>query len=143
MADRSKIPVPKPTPETEDFWLGAKAGELRMQRCSDCQEVYFPPRPFCPVCASKEVKSFRASGRATLHSYIINHRDHPAFDGPYAIAVVQLEEGPRMMTNIINTPQTPEALQLDMPLEVIFEPLTDAISLPYFQPAAQQQEKAR
>lgn len=135
MADRSKIPVPKPTPETEDFWQGAKAGELRMQRCSDCQEVYFPPRPFCPVCASKAIKSFRASGRATLHSYVINHRDHPAFDGPYSIAVVQLEEGPRMMTNIINVEQTPEALELDMPLEVVFEPLTDTISLPYFQPA--------
>ncbi|MEZ5549670.1 MAG: OB-fold domain-containing protein [Pseudomonadales bacterium] len=135
MADRSKIPVPKPTPETEHFWEGARLGELRMQRCTACTEVYFPPRPFCPACASRAVEVFKATGRATLHSYVINHRDHPAFDGPYAIAVVELEEGPRMMTNIINVAQTPEALQLDMALQVVFEPLTDSISLPYFQPA--------
>ena len=65
---------------------------------------------------------------------MINQRPHPAFEGPYSIAVVELEEGPRMMTNIINVDQTPEALQLDMPLEVVFEPLDDEISLPYFQP---------
>lgn len=135
MADRSKIPVPRPTPETEHFWEGARLGELRMQRCTACSEVYFPPRPFCPACASRKVEVFRATGKATLHSYVINHRDHPAFDGPYSIAVVELEEGPRMMTNIINVAQTPEALQLDMPLQVVFEPLTESISLPYFQPA--------
>ena len=77
---------------------------------------------------------FNASGRATLHTYVINERPHPAFEGPYAIAVVELEEGPRMMTNLVNVPQTPQALVLDMPLEVVFEPITDDISLPYFQP---------
>ena len=135
MADRSKIPVPKPTPETEHFWSGAKTGHLKLQRCGDCDEVYFPPRPFCPVCVSRNVDVFDASGRATLHSYVINHRPHPAFDGPYSIAIVALEEGPTMMTNIVGVEQTPEALQLDMSLEVTFEPLTDEISLPYFQPA--------
>ena len=135
MADKSKIPVPTPTPETEHFWQGTKAGVLRMQRCNDCEEVYFPPRPFCPACASDSVSIFAASGRAHLYSYVINQRPHPAFDGPYSIAVVQLEEGPRLMTNIVNVEQTPEALQLDMALEVIFEPLTDEICLPYFQPA--------
>ena len=83
---------------------------------------------------SRAVSVFTASGKATLHSYVINQRPHPAFEGPYSIAVVELEEGPRMMTNIINVDQTPEALQLDMPLEVVFEPLDDEISLPYFQP---------
>ena len=78
---------------------------------------------------------FKASGRASLYSYVINHRPHPAFDGPYAIAVVELEEGPRMMTNIVDTPQTPEALILDMPLDVVFEELNDDISLPKFRPA--------
>jgi hypothetical protein len=80
------------------------------------------------------VSVFTASGKALLYSYVINHRAHPAFDGPYSIAVVQLEEGPRMMANIINVEQTPEALVLDMPLEVIFEALDEQISLPYFQP---------
>lgn len=141
MADKSKIPVPTPTPETEHFWAGAKAGQLKLQRCSGCSEVYFPPRPFCPACASRDVEVFDASGRATLYSYVINQRPHPAFDGPYSIAVVELEEGPRMMTNIVNTAQTPEALVLDMPLEVVFEPLTDAISLPYFQPTGDGQVK--
>ena len=134
IADRSKIPLPIPTPETEHFWAGTRAGELRLQRCNACAVVYFPPRPFCPECISREVEVFKASGRATLHTYVINERPHPAFAGPYAIAVVALEEGPRMMTNLVNVPQTPEALILDMPLEVVFEPLTEDISLPYFQP---------
>ena len=133
-ADKSKIPVPKATPETQHFWDGAKAGDLKLQQCDDCGHVYFPPRPFCPSCSSRAVSVFTASGKATLHSYVINQRPHPAFEGPYSIAVVELEEGPRMMTNIINVDQTPETLQLDMPLEVVFEPLDDEISLPYFQP---------
>jgi uncharacterized OB-fold protein len=66
---------------------------------------------------------------------VINQRPAPGFDGPYAIAVVELEEGPRMMTNIVDSPQTPEALVLDMPLEVVFEQIDDKISLPKFRPA--------
>lgn len=134
MADRSKIPVPKPTPETEHFWVGARNGELKLQRCSECSEVYFPPRPFCPRCISRNVEVFDASGKGRLYSYVINHREHPAHDGPYSIAVVELEEGPRLMTNIVNCEQTPEALVLDMPVEVVFEAISDEISLPYFQP---------
>jgi uncharacterized OB-fold protein len=131
-------PVPRPTPETQHFWDGTKEGELRLQRCNECQKAYFPPRPFCPGCGSRSVDVFVASGRATLHSYIINHRAAPnsGFEAPYAIAVVELDEGPRMMTNITDTPQTPEALVLDMPLEVAFEPLTPDISLPLFRPAS-------
>jgi uncharacterized OB-fold protein len=80
------------------------------------------------------VQDEAASGRATLYSYVINQRPSRAFDGPVAIAVVELAEGPRMMTNIIDTPQTEEALVLDMDLEVVFEPQTDDISLPLFRP---------
>ena len=138
MADKSKIPVPIPTPETAHFWEGTKAGELRLQKCDDCSHTYFPPRPFCPSCASKQVSIFKASGRGFLYSYVINMRDHPAFDAPYSIAIVELDEGPRMMTNIINVEQTPEALQLDMLVEVTFEAVSDDISLPYFQPAGDQ-----
>lgn len=128
-------PRPEPTPETQHFWEGARAGELRLQRCTACEKVYFPPRPFCPGCGSREVAVFAASGRATLHSYVIHHRKVPGFEPPYAIAVVELEEGPRMMTNIVDCPQTPEALQLDMELEVAFTPMDDEISLPLFRPA--------
>jgi hypothetical protein len=130
-------PLPQPTPETEHFWQGTRKGELRLQRCEECENVYFPPRPFCPACASRRVSVFAASGRATLHSYVINHRASPdsGFEAPYAIAVVLLQEGPRMLSNIVDTPQTPEALVLDMPLEVVFERFSEDISLPLFRPA--------
>jgi hypothetical protein len=128
-------PLPAITPETRHFWEGTRAGELRLQKCAACNQVYFPPRPFCPQCGSADVSVFRASGRATLHSYVIHHRPVPGFVPPYSIAVVELEEGPRMMTNIVEVPQTPEALGLDMPLEVVFEELSHEISLPLFRPA--------
>ena len=128
-------PLPVPTPETRHFWDGTKAGELRLQRCDACKHAYFPPRPFCPKCASRKVSVFKASGRAALHSYIIHHRPAPGFTPPYAIAVVELAEGPRMMSNIVGCPQTPEALQLDMPLQVVFERQNDDITLPQFEPA--------
>lgn len=130
--------VPIPTPETEPFWQGTRAGELRLQRCDACAHVYFPPRPFCPKCAGRAVSWFAASGRGILYSYVIHHRPVPGFTPPYSIAVVELEEGPRMMTNIIDCPQTPEALQLDMRVEVVFKPLTDEIYLPQFRPAQAQ-----
>src|SRR5215470_9157085 len=111
-------PLPVPTPETKHFWEGTRAGELRLQRCDDCRHAYFSPRPFCPKCASRKVSIVRSSGRATLFSYVIHHRPTPGIAPPYAIAVVELEEGPRMMSNIVGRPQTPEALVL--PLEVTF-----------------------
>jgi uncharacterized OB-fold protein len=117
------------------FWEGTRAGELRLQRCDSCRKAYFPPRPFCPACASRAVSIFRASGKGRLFSYVIHHRPVPGFTPPYAIAVVELDEGPRLMTNIVDCPQTPEALQLDMPVEVAFETLDDEITLPLFRPA--------
>jgi uncharacterized OB-fold protein len=128
--------LPQPTPETQHFWDGAKQQKLLLQRCADCSKVYFPPRPFCPVCASRNVAVMQASGKAKLYSYVIHHRPVPGFTPPYAIAVVELDEGPRMMTNIVGCPQTPEALELDMDLEVVFEAQTDAITLPFFRPVS-------
>jgi hypothetical protein len=127
--------LPQPTPETQHFWDGCKEGELRLQRCVECSKSYFPPRPFCPVCGSRKVESYKASGKAVLWSYVINHRPRPDIGkDPHSIAVVQLEEGPRMMTNIVGCPQTPEALKLDMPVEVTFETFGE-IALPFFQPS--------
>lgn len=131
-------PLPVPTPETRHFWEGTSAGELRLQRCDDCRHTYFPPRPFCPKCASRKVSVEKASGKARLFSYVIHHRPAPGFTPPYAIAVVELAEGPRMMTNIVGCPQTPDALVLDMPLEVAFEKQTDQITLAFFKPAGSQ-----
>jgi uncharacterized OB-fold protein len=122
--------LPAPTPETQGFWDGTNAGELRLQRCDSCGKNYFP------VCASRKVSWFKASGKAVLWSYVIHHRAVAGFKPPYAIAVVQLAEGPRMMSNIVECEQTPEALQLDMELEVVFEKQNDAITLPLFRPAA-------
>ena len=139
MADYRK-PLPQATPETQDFWDGLKRGEFRLQRCEEptCEgRVFFPPRPFCPRCGSRNVSAFAASGRGTLHSYVINHRPAPGFedDAPYAIAVVELEEGPRLMTSITGVQQTPEALALDMPLVLDPAAVSDEVTLPLFRPA--------
>ena len=76
------------------------------------------------------------SGRGSLYSYMINHRPGPGFeeDSPYAIAIVQLEEGPRMMSNIVGIENTPENLILDMPLRVVFEDITPAVTIPKWRP---------
>ncbi|MFB9837010.1 Zn-ribbon domain-containing OB-fold protein [Actinoallomurus acaciae] len=133
-ADQSKA-IPRPTPETRPFWDGAAAGELRIQRCVACARHYFYPRPICPHCGSSDVEWVTASGRARLYSYVISHRPAPGFadDGPYAIAVVELEEGVRMMTNIVHTEITPANLELNMPLRVVFEPRGD-VHVPLFEP---------
>ena len=132
-------PLPVPTPETRHFWEGTLAGELRLQRCLDCERTYFPPRPFCPWCGAPRVAVFAASGRGRLYSYVIHHRPVPGFTPPYAIAVVELAEGPRLMTNLVDVPATPEALRLDMPLEVVFERVSEEIALPLFRPAGDEQ----
>nr|WP_134322318.1 OB-fold domain-containing protein [Cumulibacter soli] len=94
-------------------------GELRLPWCVPCGAPFFYPRRTCPDCGSAEIEWRAASGRATLQSYIINHRPIPAGD-PLIIAIVKLEEGPRMMTNIVNVEPVPEDLTLDMALEVAF-----------------------
>lgn len=131
-------PAPKPTPETAPYWDAANRGELRIQRCNACERAFFYPRRACPNCASTDVTWISASGRARLHTYLINHRPGPGFedDGPYAIAVVELEEGPRLMSNIVGVTNTPEHLELDMPLEVRFESRGDQM-VPVFSPAGQ------
>ena len=126
--------APTPTPETQHYWAGTKRGELLLQRDTSTGEVYFPPRPFSPKTGNRDIEIVKASGRAKLVSYMINQRPHPSFDGPYAICIVQLEEGPMMMTNIVDCEQTPDALQLDMSLEVVFEDVNENISVPLFRP---------
>ncbi len=140
MADEKRV-IPTPTPETRHYWEGAKAGELRLQRCNACDHTYFPPRNHCPACGGRDVAVFKASGKGRLFSYVINHLPSPGFEPPFAIAVVKLDEGPRLMSNILDCEQTPEALELDMPLEVTFEKLTDNITLPQFKPAGARAER--
>ena len=130
----SERPLPVPTPETKHFWEGTKSGELRLQKCDSCSTIYFPPRPFCPACGSKEISIFKASGKAKLHSFVISHLPAPGFTPPYAIAIAKLEEGPKMMCNILDCEQTPEALELDMALLVKFQKINEEITLPQFAP---------
>lgn len=129
-------PLPRPTPETAPFWEGCKQRELRLPFCTVCQRYFFYPRRYCPTCLSDAITWRKASGRGTLHTYIINHRPAPGFeqDAPYVIAIVQLDEGPRLMTNIINVEPQPENLIPDMPVEVVFEDASAEITLPKFQP---------
>lgn len=128
-------PIPTPMPETKTYWQAAKDKKLQLQRCNACSKAYFPPRPFCPSCSSRDVSDFIASGKGTLYSYNINYLPAPGFAHPYIVAVVQLNEGPRILTNLLDCDPTPETLQLDMPLEVTFEQITDDVTLPQFKRA--------
>jgi uncharacterized OB-fold protein len=132
-------PLPKATPESAHFWAGTAAGELRLQRCRSCAQAYFPPQPFCPRCLSDDIEVFRASGRATLYSYVISRLAVPGFASPLVLAVVELEEGPRLLTNIVGVAPEPEQLPLDLPLEVVFD-LVDGVALPLFQPRPPRRE---
>jgi uncharacterized OB-fold protein len=131
-------PVPYPSIETQFFWDKVNEDELWVQRCIDCGgKPYFYPRFFCPTCLSMNVEWFKTTGKGKLHTYMINHRPPPAFadEAPYAIAVVELDEGVKMMTNIHGIEITPENLVLDMPLEVTFEEIAPGRKIPYWKPA--------
>jgi len=139
-AERAERPAkfaPSPTPETAHYWEGTALGELRIQRCRPCRHAFFYPRTSCPRCGSTDVAWERASGRGRLHTYVISHRAAPGFEdeAPYAIAVVELDEGPRMMSNVVGIDNTPENLVLDMALEVEFQRRED-VSVPVFRPVA-------
>ena len=129
-------PIPIPTPESDFFWAKVGKHQLWIQRCVDCIKPFFYPRMVCPNCLSDNIEWFEVSGRGFLYSYMINHRPPPGFeeDAPYAIAIVQLEEGPRMMSNIVGIENTPENLILDMPLKVVFEDVTSDITIPKWCP---------
>jgi uncharacterized OB-fold protein len=131
-------PLPKPTPETQPFWDGARDGRLLIMHCNACARDYFYPRPYCPFCFSQDTSWKQASGKAKLHTYMIIHRAAPGFEGeaPYVVGVVQLDEGPRMMTNIVGIEPNPANLTVDMPLEVSFDKANDEITLPKFRPAS-------
>lgn len=128
-------PLPEATPETKEYWDGLKRHELRIQRCKACGQGYFYPRPFCPRpgCHSQDVEWITASGNGTLYSYVIAHRGHPAFESPYVIAVVELAEGGRMMTNLVGVEDpTPDKIAVDAPVTIEFDDASDEYTLPKF-----------
>ncbi|MBM3945419.1 MAG: hypothetical protein FJ317_08045 [SAR202 cluster bacterium] len=139
MTTQYKKPLPVPQGESDVFWQKAKQHELWLRRCDECGKAYFYPRDISPCCFSKKTSWMKASGRATLHTFAIVHRaPTPAFadDVPFVTAIVDLEEGPRMPTNIVGIGEpAPEKLRIGMKLQVVFEDATDTITLPKFKPA--------
>ncbi len=135
MAESPPRPQPVATPETKHFWDGTAQGELRLQLCRACGSRYFPPQPFCPRCSSDDVEVVRSSGVGVLYSYVITHLPAPGFEAPYVIGVVELEEGPRLLTNIVDVAPDPDRLPLDLPVEVVYAARGD-MTLPLFRPRA-------
>ena len=132
-------PLPTPiTPEARPYWEGARDGRLMIPKCRACGKAFMYPRVLCPHCASRDLGWIQASGRGRLFSFEIAHQIlNKAFrvKTPVVLAMVELEEGPRLLTNLVNVTPDPTAIRCDMPVEVVFEKLTDEISLPMFQPA--------
>ena len=132
-------PLPQPiTPEAKPYWDGLKEGKLMLPRCGDCQHTFFYPRVICPRCRSRKIGWIQATGKGRLYSFGIGHQSfNKAFKvpPPYVLAMVELEEGPRMMSNLVNVTPDPKAITCDMPVEVVFHKLTDDHTVPLFQPA--------
>jgi len=130
-------PLPVPTPETRPFWEAARRHELQLQRCGACGRYVFYPRAACPHCLAPELEWRRVSGRGRLHTFTVVSRGQRGFPlpAPYVLAIVELEEGPRLMTNLVGVEPDPEKLRIGMPVEVVFEDVTEEIALPRFRPA--------
>lgn len=134
MAEYTK-PLPIPSPESEPFWEACKRHELRLPYCTHCEQFFFYPRKFCPRCFSWDIEWRTCSGRGTLYTFAIQYRPQMmGFTPPYVTAIVQLEEGPRLMTNLVGVEPSPEAIRCDMPVEVVWEDASDEITLAHFKP---------
>ena len=132
-----RFDLPHPDLETRPFWDAAREGKLLIKHCNACKEHHFYPRPFCPKCWSDDVEWVAASGQATLYTWSVVHRnDLPPFPDrvPYVAAVVDLAEGPRMMTNVVDCEF--DELTVDMALEAVFHPTSDDVTIVQFRPAS-------
>jgi hypothetical protein len=136
MAEYTK-PIPAPDEESRPFFEGARRHELMLMRCAACGAWRLPARPRCPDCWSTETKWEKASGRATLYSYGIMHQKlHPAFadDVPYQFAIVELEEGPRLVSNVVGVAD--DEVRVDMPLVAVFDDVADDATIVRFTKAS-------
>ena len=128
-----RLPLPLPGPDDQAFWEGARRHELLIQRCAGCGALRFWGRPMCPACNSFESEPVQASGRGTIWSFTTTYH---GFSGawkeavPYTVVVVQLEEGPRMTSNLVDA--APDAIQVGLPVEVVFDDVTPEVTLPKF-----------
>lgn len=138
MVDEYTRPLPVRQPESDFYWEKAHEHELWLRRCNDCDQAYFYPRDFCPTCFSRDVEWVQASGRGVLHAFAIAHRGPiPAFRDhvPYITALVDLEEGPRVPTNLVEVEPDPAKIKIGMAVEVVFDDVTDDTTLVKFKPA--------
>ena len=129
--------IPPTSALSRPYWDAARRGELHLQRCAACGERPFPPRTHCPQCGSGSLEWSAMSGRATVYTFTVARRPpHPVFASrcPFVVAVLELEEGPRMISNVIDV--DPDAMHVGMAVEVAFDPLDDShVMLPVFRPA--------
>ena len=130
-------PLPIIDEDNAPYWEYCKKHELRMQKCEGCGHIRFPVSILCPKCHSMNAVWTKLSGRGKVFSYIVfrvpyleSYKD----DIPYTVAIIQLEEGPRMESNLI-VPDG-EDIRIDMPVKVFFDDVTDEVSLPKFKPTA-------
>jgi uncharacterized protein len=132
-APRPKRPRPALTQDNRFFFDGAKEHKLLIQRCSNCGTLRHPPRPSCAKCQSFEWGTVTASGRGTIYSFVVNHYPQvPAFDYPLVVALVELEEGTRLVANVADI--TPDSVSIGMPVIAGFETFDDDLTLPVFRP---------
>ena len=127
--------IPVANPDTKPFWDGCGEGKLLLQRCAVCAAYRHPPSPICPHCLSDQADWVRASGRGKVYTFVVVRESRArGWDKmvPYVLAVVELDEGPRILTNLTNV--APEAVTIEMPVEVTFAELDGTTKLPLFQP---------
>ena len=136
MTTAPRFDLPTVDEGTAPWWEAARDGRLLLKRCGACSRPHFYPRRFCPYCWSDDVDWFEASGRGTLYTFSVVHsNDLPPFPErlPYVAAVVELEEGPRMTSIVVDADL--DALHVGMPLVVAFEERTPEVTVPVFRPA--------
>jgi uncharacterized OB-fold protein len=132
-------PLPEITPVTQPFWEAAAQGKLMLQRCSGCGNYLWTPRPLCIECGSDRLRWTEVSGRGTVYSFTIIRQvagrgASRAFEReiPYVVAWIDLDEGPRMVSNVVGCPA--DAVGIGMRVTAVFEQLSEEISLPKFRP---------
>jgi uncharacterized OB-fold protein len=131
----AKKPIPEPTAETEPFWAAARNKRLVVPRCPSCRSTWFPPTAMCPSCGTADCEWVEASGDGTVFSFVVVHRVyHPGFAGevPYVVAVIELDEGPRLISNVVGIP--PDQVRCDMPVRVTFDEQRGGMIIPQFHP---------
>jgi hypothetical protein len=127
--------APRPTPESQPFWDGCARHELVIQQCQSCGRFWFPPSNRCQHCWSGEFVWTPVSGRGELYSFTVYHRAYAAELAeqlPYVVGVVELEEGPRLISNVVQSDT--DQVHVGMPVEVVFRDLDGAVSLHAFGP---------